>query len=118
MQSNCDKTNCNTNDTEYVYRATWTFILGPHLWGLYQPVFLLQKRDLKGISFEHHTSPSAPIFSDLKILRLHNLIQLKFLGFVYDCVNKTDPPYFHSFFALVESVHQYGARQASKTDIL
>ena len=43
--------------------------------------------------------------------------QLKLLGFVYDCVNKTAPPYFHSFFALVESVHQYGTRQASKNDI-
>ena len=92
------------------------------VWGLtyetyIKPVYLLQKRVLRAISFEHYTSPSTPIFSDLKILKLHDLFQLKLLGFVYDCVNKTAPPYFHSFFALVESVHQYGTRQASKTDI-
>ena len=92
------------------------------VWGLtyetyIKPVYLLQKRVLRAISFEHHTSPSTPIFSDLKILKLHDLFQLKLLGFVYDCVNKTAPPYFHSFFALVESVHQYGTRQAFKNDI-
>ena len=82
------------------------------VWGLtyetyIKPVYLLQNRVLRAISFEHYTSPSTPIFSDLKILKLHDLFQLKLLGFVYDCVNKTAPPHFHSFFALVESVHQW-----------
>ena len=36
---------------------------------------------------------------------------------MYDCINKTAPPYFHSFFPLVGSVHQYGTQQAIKTDI-
>ena len=92
------------------------------VWGLtyetyIKPVFLFQKRVLRAISFEHFTSPSTPIFYNLKILKLHDLFQLKLLGFVYDCVNKTAPHYFHSFFALVESVHQYGTWQACKTDI-
>ena len=37
------------------------------------PVFLLQKRAVRAISFEHYTGPSTSIFSDLKILKLQDL---------------------------------------------
>ena len=92
------------------------------VWGLtyetyINPVFLLQKRVVRAISFEHFTSPSSPIFLNLKILRLHDLFQLKLLSFVYDSVNKISPACFHSFFPLVESVHQYGTRQVTKNCI-
>ena len=92
------------------------------VWGLtyetyINPVFLLQKRVVRAISFVHFTAPSSPIFSDLKILKLHDLFQLKLLSFVYDCVNRTSPSCFHSFFDLVESVHLYGTRQVTKKDI-
>ena len=81
------------------------------------PAFLLQKRVIRTISFEHFTSHSSPIFSDLKILKLHDLIQLKLLCFVYESVYKISPICFHNFFESVESVHQYGTRQAGKDDI-
>lgn len=92
------------------------------VWGLtyetyINPVFLLQKRVIRAIAFEHFTSPSTPLFSDLKILKLQDLFQLKLLTFVYECINKISPPCFHSFFDLVQSVHQYGTRQATKNDI-
>ena len=67
--------------------------------------------------FEHFTSPSTPLFSDLKILKLRDLFQLKLLSFVYDCVNKVSPSCFHSFFDLVQSVHKHCTRQATKNDI-
>ena len=53
----------------------------------------------------------------MKILKLQHLFHLKFLTFVYQCVNKISPPYFHSFFNLVDSVRQYGTRQATRNDI-
>ena len=92
------------------------------VWGLtyetyINPMFLLQKRVIKAISFQNFTSPSSPIFSDLKILKLHDLLQLKLLCFVYDCVNKIPPACFHSFFELVESVHPHRTRQATNYDI-
>ena len=92
------------------------------VWGLtydtyINPVFLLQKRVVRGVSFVNSTSHSTPIFLNLKISKLHDLFQLKLLTFVYDCINKIAPSYFHSFFALVETVHQYGTRQAKKNDI-
>ena len=79
-----------------------------------------QRRKLKEISRgggEHFTSHSAPIFLNLKILKLHDLFQLKLLSFVYESVNKISPVCFHNFFRSVESVHQYDTRQAGKDDI-
>ena len=72
------------------------------VWGLtyethINPVFLLQKRVIRTVSFEHFTSPTTPLFSDLKILKLYDLFQLKLLSLVYDCVNKISPC-FYSFF--------------------
>ena len=92
------------------------------VWGLtyethISPLFLLQKRVVRVISFQHFTAPSTPILSNLKILKLQDLFQLKLLSFVYDCINKISPAYFHSFFELVDSVHQYSIRQANKNNI-
>ena len=54
------------------------------VWGLtyethINPVFLLQKRVIRAIASEHFTSPTTPLFSDLKILKLRDLFQLKLL---------------------------------------
>ena len=78
------------------------------------PVFLMHKRVTRAIAFELFTSPSTSQFSDLKILKLHNVFQLKLFSFVYDCVNKISPLCFHAVFNLVESVHEHGTWQATK----
>ena len=78
--------------------------------------FLLQKKVIWATAFEHFTSPTTPLFSDLKILKLRDLFQLKLLSFVYGCVNKISPSRFHPFFNLVQSVHQLGTRQTTKND--
>ena len=68
-------------------------------------------------TFEHYTSQSTPIFSNLKILKLHDLFQLKLLHYVYESVYKISPICFHDFFKSLVSVHEYGTRQAGKDDI-
>ena len=69
------------------------------VWGLtyetyINPVFLLQKRVIKAISFQNFASPSTPIFSDLKILKLYDLFQLKLLCFFMIVSIKFLPPVF------------------------
>ena len=49
--------------------AVWGLTYDVHI----KPIYLLQKRVVKAIAFEHFTSPSTPIFSDLKILKLQDL---------------------------------------------
>ena len=75
------------------------------------------RKGLKAISFQHFTCHSSPIFSDFKILRLHDLFHLKLLCFVYESVHKLSPICFNNFFQSLESVHQYSTRKAGKGDI-
>ena len=81
------------------------------------PIFKLQKKAVRAISFQPRMSPSLPIFSDLKLLKLSELFELRLLVFVFDSVNKTSPSCFHDFFLFSSSVHQYSTRQASQGDL-
>ena len=80
-------------------------------------MFLLHKRAIRAIAFETFTSPSTPIFSDLKLLKLQDLFHLKLLIFEYESIYKISPVYFHNFFETLASVHQYSTRKANKGDI-
>ena len=56
------------------------------VWGLTydthtKPTYLLQKKVVTAIAFKSFTSPSTPTFSDLKILTLYDLFDLKLLIF-------------------------------------
>ena len=71
-------------------------------WGLAydthtKPIYLLQKKVIRAIAFKNFTSPSTPIFSELKILKLYDLFHLKLLTFVYESVNLISPTVFHNF---------------------
>ena len=46
------------------------------------PIFKLQKKAVRAISFQPRMSPSLPIFSDLKLLKLSELLELRLLVFV------------------------------------
>jgi len=92
------------------------------VWGLthdtfIKPIYILQKNVLKAITFKNSSSPSTPIFYDLKILKLYDLFHLKLLTLVYECMNLISPIFFHNFFDNLTSVHQYNTRQACKGDI-
>ena len=92
------------------------------VWGLAcdthtKPIYLLQKKVVRAIAFKNFTSPSTPIFSELKILQLYDLSNLKLLTFVYESVNLISPTFFHNFFETLLSVHQYDTRQARRGDI-
>ena len=81
------------------------------------PIFKLQKKAVRAISFQPRLSHTLPIFKDLKLLTLSEIFELRLLTFVYDSVNKTSPSCFHNFFLLSSSVHQYSTRQASQGDL-
>ena len=81
------------------------------------PIFKLQKRAARAISFQPRMSLSLPIFNDFKLLKLSEIFELRLLTFVFDSINKTSPSCFHDFFLLRSSVHQYSTRQASQGDL-
>ena len=61
------------------------------------PIFKLQKKAVRAISFQPRMSPSLPIFNDLKLLKLSEIFELRLLTFVFDSVKKTSPSCFHDF---------------------
>ena len=81
------------------------------------PIFKLQKKAVRAISFQPHMSPSAPIFTDFKLLRLSEIFELRLLTFVFDSINRISPSCFHNFFLFNSSVHQYSTRQASQGNL-
>ena len=96
---------------------------GVIVWGLThevqtKPIYLLQKKVVRAIAFKSSLSQSTPIFSDLKILKLNDLFELKLFTFVYESVNMVSPVLYHNFFATLTSVHHYNTRQASKVIFL
>ena len=93
------------------------------VWGLtydtyIKPIFILQKKVVRAITFNNFSAPSAPIFLTLRILKLQDLFEMKLLTFVYEAVNKLSPSCFHEFFDVLSQVHQHDTRQARKGDIL
>ena len=54
------------------------------------PIFKLQKKAVRAISFQPRMSPSLPIFNDFKLLKLSELFELRLLTFVFDSVWSLD----------------------------
>ena len=93
------------------------------VWGLtydtyIKPIFILQKKVVRAITFNNFSAPSAPIFLTLRLLKLQDLFEMKLLTFVYEAVNKLSPSCFHEFVDVLSQVHQHDTRQARKGDIL
>ena len=92
------------------------------VWGLTHPsildrLFKVQKRVIHTISFKDRYTRTAPLFYELKILKLHYIHSLKLLCFVYECTNNSITPVFDSFFNQLQTVHSYNTRKASKGNI-
>ena len=81
-----------------------------------EPIYLLQKKVVRAITIKSFSSPSTPIFSELKILKVYDLLEFKLLSFAYESVNMISPIIFHNSFETLTAVHRYGTRQASKGD--
>ena len=82
-----------------------------------EPILKLQKRAVRTISNQPTHSNSAPIFNNLRLLRVTEIFQMKLLTFVYESVNKISPPCFHSFFKPNSSIHHHHTRQAERGDL-
>ena len=56
-------------------------------------------------------------FSEFKLLKLYDLLDLVLLTFVYESVNRISPSCLFNFFQILSEVHQYGTRRAREGDI-
>ena len=80
-------------------------------------LFLIQKKIVRVITFNEVTKHSNPIFASFEFLKIEDIRQLQPLSFVYDCLNKTAPVYFHDYFVSCSQVHHFNTRSASRSDL-
>ena len=97
---------------------------GITVWGLtyksiVQKLIVIQKKIVRDMTFNKmnaHTCTN-PIFIQLGFLKIEDIRQLQLLSFVYDCLNKTAPVFFHDYFTPSSERHTYNTRLASRGDL-
>ena len=107
-----------TNTLLSLYYSLFASLLqyGIIAWGLAydnytKPIYHQQKQVVRSIAFKKYASPSTPIFSELKILKLYDIFHLKLLIFVYESVHLISPSFFHNFFeTLFISMYKTGSQ--------
>ena len=98
-------------------KLLYNSLIVPHLqygiltWGFQNTrISKLQKRAMRIITCSKYNAHTAPIFKDLKLLKLDDIFKLSLLKFNYKLVNNLLPKYFPGMFVLNNSTHTYGTR--------
>ena len=78
-----------------------------------KPLFLLQKRAIRIITFASFMEHSSPIFKSLKIIKFLDLVKFITAVFMYDSINSSFLV-FSNFFTSVRNIHNFNIRLASK----
>ena len=80
-----------------------------------KPLYLLQKRAVRIISFSSFLEHSSPIFKSFKIIKFFDLVKFITAVFMYKFHNQLLPSVFSNFFTPVRNIHNYNTRLASKS---
>ena len=78
-----------------------------------QPLFILQKRAMRVMTFSIFHEHSSPIFKHLNIVKLRDLVFLNIAVFMKKLQNRRLPSVFDTFFTQVNERHNYKIRSAS-----
>ena len=86
-------------------------------WGLTHPttlypLFRVQKKVIRAITFSGKFASSSPLFYSLKILKLPDIHKLKLLCFVYECRNCSSLKPFDDYFIPLFSILDHNTRQS------
>ena len=79
-----------------------------------KPIFILQKKALRIVTFSQYDSPSSPLFKSLQVIKFCDLVTFHIATFMYKFHNQLLPTAFHSFFTKVTNIHKYTTRLAAK----
>ena len=67
----------------------------------------LQRKAIRIITFSDFRAETSPIFKELKILKLTDLIEMNNVLFVHNALNQKVPDYFKNMFTRYEQHHKY-----------
>ena len=76
-------------------------------------LIILQKRSIRLASLSPYNCPSKPLFHELRILPIPDLISLNSLIFMFKYQSGDLPKLFDNMFTLNSSVHSYNTRQCN-----
>ena len=82
-----------------------------------EPVFKLQKKAIRTISYQAPLPHPLPLFKGLQLLRVSDVFKFKLLTFVYESIKKLAPNCFHECFSLSSTVHNHATRQSCRNDL-
>ena len=77
---------------------------------------VLQKRVVRLITYsdirrsDFSFPPSDPLFYRENLLKVPDIFRMRMAKFIYNCLNKTNPSNFHSWFTLSSNVHSHRTR--------
>ena len=72
-----------------------------------QPIFLLQKKIIRIITFSVYDAHTNPIFHKLKLLKIYEIVKFYIAIFMFQYVQGMLPNAFDSFFTTTNSMHDY-----------
>lgn len=79
-----------------------------------QPIFILQKRAMRLITFSRFDEHSSPLFKSLEIIKFLDLVTFNLAIFMYKYHNQLLPSVFSSFFSKISQIHTYNTRLGAK----
>lgn len=79
-----------------------------------KPIYTLQKRALRIITFSAFDHPSSPLFKSLGITKFFDLVTYHIAVLMYKYHNSLLPSAFNCFFMKISQVHSYNTRLAVK----
>ena len=97
----------------YSHLSYGAFIWGSNYKTKVLPLHILQKRALRIISFSHPRTSSRPLFQNLGILNIFEIVKFQLCEIAYKHVNQQLPDIFQYFFKEVQFSHNYNIRSAS-----
>ena len=99
----------------YSHFSYGIIILGNTYTSTLQPLFILQKRVLRIMTFANYDSHYSTIFRQLELLKIYDLVFIHTALFMQQYYSKQLPETFDNLFQPLSCKHNYNTRLASKT---
>ena len=98
-------------------------IYGCNVWGLtsdenLKKIEVLQRKCLRIITFSDFQAHSNPLFIDLKILKIRDIIKLNHLNLLYNYLSMSLPTDLNTLFKLNTTIHTHDTRQTFHVPII
>ena len=84
---------------------------GCQLWGQnanqLSQTLVLQKKAMRLISFAHFQAHTDPLFKDMKMLKIMDIVKMNNILFVHNVLNNKAPKHFNDYFVIKQTHHDH-----------